>query len=101
MIPRINCGLFPKKVYRDNFEDEDIIVQKEGQELETNCLLFKVGLAEIEYFTYTHSNDHISVNISTSKLIEHDYLDYSIPILNSLLTPANYIDSEHFDVEEE
>ena len=85
MFPRINCGLFSKKVIKDPIEDTDILIEDAGPDFESTCLLNKVGLVELKYFNYTYTNSSYSINLATSRLISNDEFEYSIPVLNNLL----------------
>jgi hypothetical protein len=98
MFPRINCGLFSKSILKDSPKDTDILIEDVGPKFETMCFLNKVGIVEVKYFNYTYTNSSYSINLSTSRLISNDELDYSIPNLNRLFSASPSIDddSAHF-----
>ena len=99
IYPRINCGLFAKKVLKDPVKDNDILIEEVDPKFESMCLLNNLGIIELTYFNYTYTKSSFSINLSTSKITSHDYFDYSIPVLNHLLSIGYPTDehSEHFD----
>ena len=84
MYPRINCGLFAKKILRD--PEEDIDIKTEGVEFETMCVIHNMGIVELKYFDYKYTNKNYSIDITTSRFLSFEQFDCNVPILNSLLT---------------
>jgi hypothetical protein len=84
-FPRINIGNRSLHTAPDDTSDTHVYIDEDTGEFMDKCVMYKMHIAELSYFDYTYKNDAFTVDLTTSRFLESDVLDYSINVLNSLL----------------